>query len=96
VHAHTGSVTLILRFGSALNLNIHFYMLFLDGVYVDSAGHSDQQRTQSTQPYHGSAGQAAGVSLHAAVAAKAQQRDKLECLCRYITRPAVSEKRLSH
>ncbi|MBL4580186.1 MAG: transposase zinc-binding domain-containing protein [Gammaproteobacteria bacterium] len=38
--AHTGAVTLIQRFGSALNLNIHFHMLFLDGVYVDDgAGH---------------------------------------------------------
>ena len=33
--AHTGAVTLIQRFGGALNLNIHFHMLFLDGVYVD-------------------------------------------------------------
>lgn len=33
--AHTGVVTLIQRFGSALNLNIHFHMLFLDGVYVE-------------------------------------------------------------
>ena len=33
--AHTGAVTLIQRFGSALDLNIHFHMLFLDGVYVD-------------------------------------------------------------
>jgi len=32
--APTGAVTLIQRFGSALNLNIHFHMLFLDGVYV--------------------------------------------------------------
>ncbi len=31
--AKTGTVTLIQRFGSALNLNIHFHMLFLDGVY---------------------------------------------------------------
>jgi len=30
----TGAVALIQRFGSALNLNIHFHMLFLDGVYV--------------------------------------------------------------
>ena len=30
----TGAVTLIQRFGSALNLNIHFHILFLDGVYV--------------------------------------------------------------
>ena len=33
--AHTGAVTLIQRFGSALNLNLHFHMLFLDGVYVE-------------------------------------------------------------
>jgi ribosomal protein S27E len=32
--AKTGAVTLIQRFGSALNLNIHFHMLLLDGVYV--------------------------------------------------------------
>ena len=31
--AQTGAVTLIQRFGSALNLNIHMHMLFLDGVY---------------------------------------------------------------
>jgi hypothetical protein len=30
----TGTVTLIQRFGSALNVNIHFHILFLDGVYV--------------------------------------------------------------
>ena len=36
-----------------------------------------------------------GFSLHAGVAARADQRDKLERLCRYIARPAVSEKRLS-
>jgi hypothetical protein len=30
----TGAVTLIQRFGSALNLNIHFHILFLGGVYV--------------------------------------------------------------
>lgn len=41
------------------------------------------------------AGQAAGFSLHAGVAVKANERDKLERLCHYITRPAVSEKRLS-
>jgi hypothetical protein len=27
-------VTLIQRCGSALNLNVHFHMLFLDGVYI--------------------------------------------------------------
>lgn len=33
--ARTGAVTLIQRFGSALNLNIHFHMLFIDGVYIE-------------------------------------------------------------
>ncbi len=37
----------------------------------------------------------AGFSLHAGVATKANERAKLERLCRYITRPAVSTKRLS-
>src|SRR5690554_6365150 len=32
--AKTGAVTLIQRFGSALNLNVHFHMRVLDGVYV--------------------------------------------------------------
>ena len=40
-------------------------------------------------------GNVAGFSLHAGVAAKASQCDKLERLCRYIARPAISEKRLS-
>ncbi|UMX52514.1 transposase [Escherichia coli] len=31
-----GAVTLIQRFGSALNPNIHFHMLWLDGVYVEA------------------------------------------------------------
>ena len=36
--AKTGAVTLIQRFGSALNLNIHFHMLILDGVYIGGTG----------------------------------------------------------
>ena len=31
--ASTGAVTLIQRFGSALNANIHFHILCLDGAY---------------------------------------------------------------
>ena len=31
---HTGAVTVVQRFGSALNLNIHFHALLLDGVFV--------------------------------------------------------------
>jgi len=40
-------------------------------------------------------GHVAGFSLHAGVAAKANERAKLERLCRYITRPAIATKRLS-
>ena len=38
---------------------------------------------------------AAGFSLHAGVASEAHEREQLERLCRYITRPAVSTERLS-
>jgi len=34
--AKTGAVTLIQRFGSALNLNIHFHMLFLEGAISEN------------------------------------------------------------
>jgi len=171
--AQTGAVTLIQRFGSALNLNIHFHMLFLDGVYVTSGerltfrrlpsptvaaleklvhvvsqrvgralerqgilvrdlensflavdtpdgtgfddllGHSITYRialgphqgrkafTLQTVPavaavdHNSSVAKAAGFSLHAGVTCEAHERDKLERLCRYITRPAVSTERLS-
>ena len=173
--AQTGSVTLIQRFGSALNLNVHFHMLFLDGVYAEDdygqqrfhrvkapthdelntlvhtlshriarclekrgvlerdaentwltleeeendvltqlqgasvtyriatgpqqgrkvftlqtlPGKEDKADTNSRVANH------AGFSLHAGVMTEAHQRDKLERLCRYISRPAVSEKRLA-
>ena len=45
--------------------------------------------------YADTAGKASGFSLHAGVAARSDERKKLERLCRYISRPAVSEKRLS-
>ena len=171
--AKTGAVTLIQRFGSALNLNVHFHMLFLDGVYVEQShgsarfrwvkaptspeltqlthtiahrvgrylerqgllerdvensylasdavdddpmtpllGHSITYRIAvgsqagrkvftlqtlptSGDPFGDGIGKVAGFSLHAGVAAWADERKKLERLCRYISRPAVSEKRLS-
>jgi len=172
--AHTGSVTLIQRFGSALNLNLHFHILFIDGVYQhknngilrfhrvktptvselnalvavisqriarhlerqglldrdnensyltldlqdDDAmnqlqGHSITYRI-AVGPQQGrkvftlqtipswedddfgiqQVGKIAGFSLHAGVATKTRERKKLERLCRYISRPAVSEGRL--
>jgi len=168
-----GAVTLVQRFGSALNLNVHFHMLFLDGVYSRNQygkivfrrtkapekdelcklvnqislrvaayleregflerdaensylqldgmeedpmqqllGHSITYRvavgpqqgkkvfTLQTVPATESEGnsqvaQKSGFSLHAGVVAQHWERKKLERLCRYITRPAISEKRLS-
>ncbi len=46
-------------------------------------------------PFEKTVGTVAGFSLHAGVATRARERDKLERLCRYITRPAVSTKRLA-
>lgn len=177
--AQTGAVTLVQHFGSALNLNIHFHMLFLDGVYTRGAKRRPMRFLQVKSPtkaelnrlthkiarrvgrylerrglierdtgtiflspeavdapdedptnqllgssvtyriavgpqqgrkvftlqtlpdleadssFSCSAGEVAGFSLHAGVATKANERAKLERLCRYITRPAVSTKRLS-
>ena len=176
--AQTCAVTFIQRFGSALNLNIHFHMLFLDGGYStgskgpplrfrqvkapsgieltqlthtiasrvgrylerqgllerdngqpyltsEALGRDDETpmhqllgssvtyriavgpqqgrrvMTLQTLPDDGDeplttrVGNVAGFSLHAGVANRAHERDKLERLCRYITRPAVATKRLS-
>jgi ribosomal protein S27E len=172
--AQTGAVTLIQRFWSALNLNVHFHMLFLDGIYtknkqgktsfrhirapvqeelailVHTISHRvarylerqgvlerdeensylqlesmDEDPMQqligcsvsyriAVGPQQGrkvftlqtlsalekddrytQVAKEAGFSLHAGVAAQAWERDKLERLCRYISRPTVSEKRLS-
>ena len=172
--AQTGAVTLIQRFGSALNLNLHFHSLFIDGVYQrksngrlrfhrtdaptnnelnalvatisqriarhlerqgllarddessylsldlqennamnDFQGHSITYRiavgpqqghkvfTLQTIPSweddfdNNQVGKIAGFSLHAGVATKTRERKKLERLCRYIARPAVSVKRLA-
>lgn len=46
-------------------------------------------------PFGDAVGKVAGFSLHAGVAARADERTNLERLCRYVSRPAVSEKRLS-
>ncbi|MCB1671875.1 MAG: transposase [Gammaproteobacteria bacterium] len=163
--AYTGAVALIQRFGSALNLNIHSDMLFLDGVHLQDPNgqygfrripplrvvllHRSGQRVArflerdednsyltldglEEDPhqdihYHSVAyrialgpqkgrqvftlqtisprpdlpsgsdrvAKLADFSLHAGVAARADQREKIERLCRYIARPAISEQHLS-
>ncbi len=47
------------------------------------------------QAQHGLVAKNSGFSLHTGVATKANERDKLERICRYIARPAVAESRLS-
>ena len=169
--AQSGAVTLIQRFGSALNLNLHFHMLYLNGVYdakgyfwpvkppssedLDRLTHTIAKRVsryleragylyrdaeteyldlvpEEDDAMHSiigasityrlafgpNAGKKAltlkavpvsdtraksselvskqgGFSMHAGVACKSNQRQKLERLCRYITRPAIAEQRLS-
>jgi len=169
--SRTGIVTLIQRFGSALNLNVHLHMRVLDGVYTWHEGRArfhrvgapNRQRLERLldrlirrltldgwlvldpdQPwldlepadtldsldslaaafihYRIAFGPEAGrrtltlkdpslgrpesvpkaltadqngFSLNAAVACQPHERDRLERLCRYITRPAVCMERLS-
>lgn len=38
IHGKTGSITFVQRFGGAINLNVHFHSLFVDGVYHESDG----------------------------------------------------------
>ena len=47
------------------------------------------------EPFDHGVGKLAGFSLHAGVAARADERHKLEQLCRYISRPSIAEQRLS-
>ena len=99
-------------------------MLFLDGVYIDSAGGLDaydevpmhhllgssinyriaigpqQGRKVFTlqtlpdcgdDPFASTVGKVAGLSLHAGVAARAHEREKLEHLCRSVRPQAQSQ-----
>ena len=173
---HGGAVTLIQRFGSAANLNIHLHCLVLDGAYrcgadgapafveasaptddelhallqtviarlmklltrrgvlVEDMGQTwlaepdaDGEEARTLRPLQAAAityriafgpraGQKVltlrgampredsarqplcadidGFSLHAAVRVEAHDRKRLEQLCRYITRPALSDERV--
>ena len=51
--ADTGAVTLIERFGSAANLNIHLHCLVLDGVYRRTEGEPAFQAARPTRAEFG-------------------------------------------
>ena len=48
-----GAVTFVQRFGSALNLNLHFHTLALDGAYTYSAAHRNPPRFLPLPPPSG-------------------------------------------
>jgi hypothetical protein len=47
---HPGSVTFIQRFGSALQLNVHYHLLFLEGVYLDRTDQGLTPRFVPSEP----------------------------------------------
>jgi hypothetical protein len=47
---HPGSVTFLQRFGSALQLNLHFHCVFLEGVYLDRTAASRKPRFVQAAP----------------------------------------------
>ena len=95
-NSKSGAVTLIQRFGGSLNLNIHFHQLFVDGCYELSDKNEPIDFWVAAPPTVSEIeAKNSGFSLHAGVATKVHERDRLEKICRYIARPAVSEERLS-
>jgi hypothetical protein len=84
--ARTGAVTLIQRFGSALNLNPHLHMLFLDGAYAFRGKRAVFHRARRPT----------GDELSRLLDSLSRRIVRvLERLCRYITRPPIATKRLS-
>jgi putative transposase/transposase-like zinc-binding protein len=49
-HVHPGSVPFLQRFGSALNLNLHFHCVFLEGVYLDRTDEGRKPRFLAGEP----------------------------------------------
>jgi hypothetical protein len=45
-----GSVTFIQRFGSALNVNVHYHLIFLEGVYLDRPDQGRKPRFLKVEP----------------------------------------------
>src|SRR6266568_9023307 len=45
-----GSVTFLQRFGGAINVNLHFHCVFLEGVYLDRDDHGLKPRFVAAEP----------------------------------------------
>jgi hypothetical protein len=78
--AQAGAVTFVQRFGSALNLNVHFHCVIPDGVWV---------REEDVACFVPLPGLTDGVHLHA------NNREGLAHLCGYGARPPFAQERLS-
>jgi hypothetical protein len=49
-NVHPGSVTFLQRFGRALNVNLHFHCVFLEGVYLDRTDQGRKPRFLTVEP----------------------------------------------
>jgi len=88
------AVTLIQRFGSALNLNVHFHMLWLDGVCEPGAARPARSRIACAGIWRAKADSKAKTNRHFCPTAQAAKTawtrcecaraPELERLCRYI------------
>src|SRR5436309_731548 len=47
---HPGAVTFLQRFGSALNVNLHFHCVFIEGVYLDRTDKGRPPRFLADEP----------------------------------------------
>lgn len=82
----TGAATLIQRFGSARNLNIHFHMLVLDGACFTGSGEPAFRRIAPPS----------AAELQSLVERLAGRIGRsLERLARYVSRPPVAVERLA-
>ncbi|MCZ6874342.1 MAG: transposase [bacterium] len=46
-----GAVSFIQRFGSSLNVNLHFHVVFLEGVYLDRSAAGLKPRFVKAEPH---------------------------------------------
>jgi len=76
-NGQTGAVTLIQRFGSALNLNLHYHLLFLGGSYTEGSDGSLRFR---------SAREPGGDELNALVHTLASRIGRYQERRKYLTR----------
>ena len=80
---------------SLVNRTLSTFLIKKAGLTRKSGGQNrfcDLHPTLREKPF---LSQHSGFSLHAGVSTKAHQREKLERICRYISRPSLSEQRLS-